>query len=263
MQVLTCTKIAGLLRQAALTEVSFVVESAAGGDPAVAIDAEAPVYPASMVKTPLAAAALSEVSAGRLTLSRQWEVTAANLTVNDAASPLVPGYAATLQELIELAITRSDNVATNMLFDIVGRERASEVARTVLGLGATAFHRKLSGADPLIDDPGWDGLHRNAHPASDAALLFGAIARREIPYAAELEAILDRQAWNDKLSAGLAPGDRFAHKTGDTSEVTHDGGILTTAEGRRYILVLYTRMPSSPENDTRFAAFMRLLRPYL
>jgi beta-lactamase class A len=70
--------------------------------------------------------------------------------------------------------------------------------------------------------------------------------------------------WDVKLSRGLAPGDVFAHKTGDTDEVSHDGGILTPADdSSRWIVVVYTELPSSEENDLRFGAFMRALRPHL
>jgi beta-lactamase class A len=66
-----------------------------------------------------------------------------------------------------------------------------------------------------------------------------------------------------KLSRGLDPGDAFAHKTGDTDEVSHDAGILTLADSARWVLAVYTELPSSEENDQRFGAFMRALRPYL
>ncbi len=140
------------------------------------------------------------------------------MTANDDDSPLIPGYKATVGELIRLAVERSDNVATNELFDLVGRERATRLAVDRLGCSATRFSRKLSGSEPLIADPGWDGEHRNAHPASDAAALFAQIALGAFPGADFLHDCLLRQFWNDKLSRGLLPGDRFAHKTGDTDE---------------------------------------------
>jgi beta-lactamase class A len=84
-----------------------------------------------------------------------------------------------------------------------------------------------------------------------------------LPHAPVLLGLLANQRWNTKLSRGLDSGDRFAHKTGDTSEVSHDGGILTTASDRRYVIVVYTGLPSSDEVDARFAEFMRALRPRL
>ena len=223
-----------------------------------------PLYPASMIKVPLVAAALAAVAAGRLApLDAVVEVEPANMTANDAASPLVPGYRAALRELMWLAIARSDNVATNVLFDVIGRERATGIARDELRLPETAFHRKLSGSEPLIDDPGWDGVHRNAHPAADCAQLMRAIADNAVPHANLLRDMLAAQEWNNKLSAGLLSWDRFLHKTGDTSEVTHDAGILVTGDDKRYVVVLYTGLPSTDETNGRFGPFMRRIREML
>jgi len=228
-----------------------------------AYQADSPLYPASMIKTPLAAAALALAADRRINVADRVEISRSNMTYNDAPSPLVPGYWARVDELCELAISRSDNVATNVLFDVVGRERATSLVAERFGLTQTAFYRKLSGSEPLIDDPGWDGVHHNTHPAADAAKLFEAIAVDRVPHGDVLRGALARQYWNDKLSKGLREGDRFAHKTGDTSDVTHDGGILTTAQGRTYIVVVYTGLSSTDEHNARFAPFMRALRESL
>lgn len=218
------------------------------------------IYPASMIKTPLAVAAAAAVADGRLAWSDRTLVAAANVTFNDAPSPLAAGASATVRELVELMVGRSDNIATNVLIDRLGRTRASaDIA--ALGFADTAIRRKLSGALPLIDDPAATG--RNAHPARDACELFRRIARAEVPGAAFIAGVLGTQYWNTKLSAGLAPGDRFAHKTGDTDDVSHDGGILTLATGERYALAVYTQLGSNDDTDRRFAAFMRALRPLL
>lgn len=250
--------------EAGIAPISFVLWPLGSTDGnRIEIDAALSLYPASMIKTPLAAACYALAAKGDLSLQSHHEVTDANMTANDAASPLVPGYYCSLEQLIDLAITRSDNVATNMLFDIAGRERATSIAQDEFGLEGTAFHRKLSGSLPLIDDSLWDGIHRNAHPAVDAARLFELIGCDRIPYARELRATLERQQWNDKLPAGLRPTDRFAHKTGDTDEVTHDGGVLRTERGAEYVLVVYTGMESNETNNKKFAPFMRALRPFL
>jgi beta-lactamase class A len=238
-----------------------IVVRALGADPWTAeLDAGAQLSPASMIKVPLAAATIALARAGVLGLGDPVAVTAANLTANDAASPLEPGYTASVAELIDLAVSRSDNVATNMLIDVAGRERASAVLHA-LGLAATHIRRKLSGADPLIDDPGASG--RNAHPAADAARLFELIARDAVPGAGRLLRALNAQVWNDKLPRWWPQTDRFAHKTGDTSEVSHDGGILFAPDGARYVVVVYTGLPSGPAADERIAAFGRELRALL
>ena len=249
---------------AGLTPASLVVLPLDLPAGPVVLDPDLPLYPASMIKVPLVAAALVEVAAGRLdSLESKVTIRALNMTANDTASPLVPGYQASLHELMELAIARSDNVATNELFDLVGRERATQIARDRFGLANTGFYRKVSGSEPLIEDPQWDGIHRNSHPASDCAHLFRLISDNAVPHAGLLRDMLAAQRWNNKLSRGLRSWDRFAHKTGDTEEVTHDGGILTTGERKRYVVVAYTGMPSNDENNARFGTFMAAIRDVL
>lgn len=259
---LTAQRLGALAHYHGLEPGSLVLRPVDGGWEA-AVRPDSGLYPASMIKTPLAAAVLALAANGVLSVGERVEVTPANVTFNDAPSPLVPGYRARIDELCDLAISRSDNVATNMLFDVAGRERATRIVRERFGLNGTAFYRKLSGSDPLIDDPGWDGEHRNAHPAGDAAKLFEQIALDRVPYSDVLRGALARQYWNDKLSKGLRTGDAFAHKTGDTSDATHDGGILATAEGRVYVIVVYTGLSSTDAHNARFGPFMKALRELL
>jgi beta-lactamase class A len=254
--------LAAAAADAGLEAASIVVLPLAAGR-AVELEATRPLYPASMIKVPLVAAVLFEIAFGRLAGSDIVAVDQANMTANDAASPLVPGYRGSLDEIMHLAVSRSDNVATNLLFDLAGRDRATGIVSERFGLRDTVFARKLSGSDPLIHDPEWNGRSRNAHPAADAARLFAAIARDEIPLADRLRDMLAEQAWNEKLTPGLLPGDRFLHKTGDTSEVTHDGGILIDAQGERWVVVAYTALASTDEHNARFAPFMRRIRPLL
>jgi beta-lactamase class A len=251
-------------REVGLQPAAFVISRLDQPDGLhIEVDSANPFYPASMIKTPLALAAYTLVQEGALQLDGTFEVAAGNMTANDKPSPLTPGYRSPLTEILELMITRSDNVATNMLYDIIGRERATRIVQERYGLTGTAFHRKLSGSLPLISDAQWDGVHRNTHPPADAAKLFTAIARDQVPFADALRRTLERQEWNNKLSGGLLPGDSFAHKTGDTDEVTHDGGILHTENGASYVVVVYTGMESTDESNAKFAPFMRVLRPHL
>jgi beta-lactamase class A len=254
--MLTQDAIAAAAHNAGLEPAAIIIKGL-GTDAGARFDAERTFYPASMLKVPLAVVAYDTIAHGSLSLTDRFEVTAANMTSNDMPSPLVPGYTATARELIELMITISDNVATNMFYDILGRERATLTIQQKYGLSGTAFRR------PLIVDPGWDKVHRNTHPPSDAATIFELIAGDRVPHADALRATLGRQQFNDKLSRGLRQGDRFFHKTGDTDEVTHDGGILETAQGAAYVIVVYTGLESTDDNNRRFAPFMKAIRPLL
>ncbi len=256
---MTEPRVEALVEEAGLRGASVVLTSLDGG-PSLRLRAYAPIYPASMIKVPIAVALARLVRARTLRWEDAVTVHPRNLTANDAPSPFVSGAKATLGDLTGAMIARSDNVATNVLIDAAGRELLTFGAAE-MGLNATKVRRKLSGALPLIDDPASRG--RNVHPAGDAALLFERLARSVAPPERPVLEALGAQFWNDKLSPGWEPGDAFAHKTGETDECSHDGGILTLAGGRRYVVVVYTALPSNAETDRRFAAFARALRPLL
>jgi beta-lactamase class A len=257
--MLTEDTLARLAREAGLTAPSIVIRELASATAVrVELQADRALPAASMIKVPIAAALCRAWALGACSPQERVTIRDCDMTTNDAASPFVPGYSASLEELARLMVTRSDNVATNTLIEKVGREAATAYLHTI-GLTDTFIHRKLSGSDPLIEDPGKTG-ERNAHPARDAARLFEMIAQKSIAGADWIFNALRAQEWNEKLASGIRAGDRFAHKTGDTSRATHDGGILDTIEGKRYILVVYTSLTSAPENDERMRAFMKALR---
>lgn len=252
--------LARLAEDAGLGPAVIHLRSLEDGGPSWSRDDGRWIYPASVIKTPLAVAAMQAIAEGRLGWETAVTIEQRNMTPNDTPSPMEPGYVSSVRELIELMLQRSDNVATNVFFDLLGREEAT-AAIHALGFPQTFFRRKLSGALPLIDDP--EATGRNSHPAAEAAALFAAIATDRVPQAGALREILAHSWWDVKLSRGLESGDRFAHKTGDTDEVAHDAGILALADGSRWAVAVYTELPSSDETDLRFGAFMRALRPHL
>jgi beta-lactamase class A len=229
--------------------------------PHASLEPDRATYPASMIKVPIAAALAVLCGRGAARLDDPVRVDAGAVTVNDAPSPFELGYRTTLGESAHAMLAWSDNVATNLLIDALGRDRITAVVRDDLGLATTAVRRKLSGALPLIDDS--EATGRNVHPASEAAALLAVVAAERTGRCAFVFDALLAQIWNDKLPRGLRAGDVFAHKTGDTDEVSHDGGILTLADGRSFVLVVYTALPASAESDARIAAFGRLLRDAL
>lgn len=224
------------------------------------------IYPASVIKVAIMAEAFRQYALGQLRPETRVIVAEANQTTTDAPTPFVSGYCSTVSELVEYMIAFSDNIATNQLIDVLGRERVTEHMRS-LGLKTFLLGRKLSGSEPLIVDPGVVGMNRM--PAEEIRLLLCLIARDALPAATEQRAILARCVHNDKLAAGLAKDDVFMHKTGETSDVSHDAGILTTAQGRHYVIVLYTQVTPNPDGsdashaNPAMAHFMRSLRAAL
>jgi beta-lactamase class A len=151
--------------------------------------ADEDIYPASVIKIALMTEAHVRFTSGELASDQRVAIDAANLTATAEHTPLVPGYQARLDELVELMIERSDNVATNQLIDVLRRERVTATMHA-LGVEGFALGRKLSGADPLIADPKMTG--RNSLRPSAAAHLLRLIALDQVPGAADQRALLAR-----------------------------------------------------------------------
>ena len=171
MQVPTCRfmpgidsdDVFGLSRRSGLRSPSVVIVPVTPPGPRIELAALRPLYPASMIKVPVAAALADRWSSGEISRDDPVTIDARNMTENDLPSPFVPGYRATTEELCRLMISRSDNVATNTLIDVLGRERITAFARA-RGLSETYVGRKLSGSLPLIADPAPRGATRIRQP---------------------------------------------------------------------------------------------------
>lgn len=139
--------------------------------------------------------------------------------------------------LLRLMITRSSNLATNTLITLVG---ADAVTRTMRSLGAQRI-QVLRGVE---DGKAFDKGLNNTTTARDLALILRAIEEgRAAPPAAtrEMLEILLAQEFNEKIPAGLPPGTRVAHKTGEITAVSHDAAIVYPAGRKPYVLVVLTR----------------------
>jgi beta-lactamase class A len=225
------------------------------------------VYPASVIKVPIMAEAFRRYEAGELSPDAAVTVTASNQTTTwGGETPFAAGTRTTVQALVERMITHSDNVATNQLMDVLGRTRVTDYMRS-LGLPTFLLGRKLSGSDPLIEDP--DMVGRNRLPPAEIATLLTLLAADRLPNAARQREILRSCLHDEKLAAGLHAGDLFAHKTGETSEQSHDAGILDTADGKRFVVVLYTTPEPSVDHadadhvNAQMTAWMRTVRESL
>lgn len=141
------------------------------------------------------------------------------------------------RELVERMIVRSSNLATNAVIALVGAERADSTAHA---LGAQRM-RVLRGVE---DGKAFQKGLNNTTTARDLGLLLEAIEKRRAasPRSCnEMLAILGRQELNREIPAGLPPGTRVAHKTGQISGVLHDAALVYPPEKSPYVLVVLTR----------------------
>jgi len=142
-----------------------------------------------------------------------------------------------VDSLLRLMITRSSNFATNTLITLVGAEA---VTKTMRELGATRIQVRRGVEDGKAFQQGLN----NTTTARDLAIILRAIeeGRAASPDATQqMLSILSAQEFNEKIPAGLPPGTRVAHKTGDITAVSHDAAIVYPPGGRPYVLVVLTK----------------------
>ena len=164
------------------------------------------------------------------------------------------GQTRTLEELSALMITVSSNLATNLLMERLG---IANIQRGVHALGADDMKvvRDLQDARALAQ-----GVN-NTTTARALAKLMDAIAHGRAvdrESSRRMSALLERQTLNDAIPAGLPPGTRVAHKTGEVTNIHHDAAIAYMA--RPFVLVILTRSTlSTPASSALIASITRRL----
>lgn len=164
-----------------------------------------------------------------------------------------------VRELMQRMITLSSNLATNELIALVGAARVTESAHR---LGA-AHMQVLRGVE---DQKAFDRGMINTTTARDLAVLLAAIEDgRVLSHASSalMREILLAQEFNSKIPAGLPPGTRVAHKTGEITAVSHDAAIVYPEGRRPYILVVLTRgLRDAAESSALIADIARLVHAH-
>jgi len=156
---------------------------------------------------------------------------------SDSSAYKAIGRRLTVRELIERMITRSSNLATNALIELVG---ARQVDSTAHALGARSIEVRRG----VEDSKAYQAGLNNTTTARDLAALMSAIERGTAASRSScdsMRAILLRQEFNDEIPAGVPPGTRVAHKTGWITGVHHDAAIVYPSGRAPYVLVVLTR----------------------
>ncbi len=170
------------------------------------------------------------------------------------------GSEVTLRYLATRMITHSSNLATNALITRLSPERITALTRS---LGATRM-AVLRGVE---DDLAYRAGRNNTTTANDLVALFAALqtGRVTAPAAtAEMLGILEAQAFNNELPAGLPPGTRIAHKTGSISATLHDAGIVYPADRPPYAVAVLTRsIPDAKVAEKLIADCSRIIWNWL
>ena len=162
------------------------------------------------------------------------------------------GQTRTLGQLCELMITVSSNFATNLLVEKVGVEN---IRATVHALHADGMN-VLRGVE---DNKAYEKGLNNTTTARGLLILLEAIAKGEAvdtESSQQMIEILTHQKFNEAIPAGLPPGTRIAHKTGELTKIHHDAAIVYGP--RPFILVILVRgMAESKDSSALMADIAR------
>jgi len=156
---------------------------------------------------------------------------------SDSSAYKLTGTRVPLKELIDRMITRSSNLATNALIELVRASNANETAHM---LGARNI-RVLRGVE---DGKAFRAGMNNTTTARDLAVLLEAIETGRAASRSSCDAmreILLHQEFNEEIPAGLPAGTRVAHKTGWITVVLHDAAVVYPPGRKPYVLVVLTR----------------------
>ena len=234
-----------------------------GSGDSLDIDADSSMHAASTMKVPVMIELFRRVDRGGLRLDQ--DVLLVNrfasivdgspysLDPGDDSDSLVyswTGRRVTVRELLDRMITRSSNLATNELIELVGAANANATAHA---LGATGM-RVLRGVE---DDKAYQAGMNNTTTARALATLMTAIeqGRAASPAScAAMRSILLRNEDNVMIPAGLPAGTPVAHKTGQITAIRHDAAIVYPAGRRPYVLVVLTRGLTDPKVAEGLAA---------
>src|SRR5882724_8568447 len=162
------------------------------------------------------------------------------LDLGSDADPDVYGHLGktlTVRELAYWMITKSSNLATNLLVDVVGIETIQH-ALDELDIDGV---RVLRGVEDqaafdagLINEVTANGLQKMLRVIADGKA-FSQEASHDM-----LTILLDQQH-RSGIPAGLPKAARVAHKTGNISTVHHDAGIVFLEGRKPYVLVILTQ----------------------
>ena len=203
------------------------------------------IYPASVYKMYVAADILKQISEGKFNLDDTIIVKSPNdvdksREINSDPRPLLKdGDTVTVNYLLDLMITRSDNSAANCLIDKATRPEINKMMHEYNWNGSEVTRKFLS---RKFEDPGYDTIRGTETYALHAADFMYKIYKNELvnPWVSmQMKALLGRQLDITKLSAGLPKNVMFYHKTGWWSYYTNDVGIVD--DGKiKYIIALFT-----------------------
>lgn len=237
-----------------MEQISFAVIDLTGRKPVFGgVNFNNFIYPASVYKMYVAMEVLKQVSHGKYSLFETYIIKSPNDVDrsreigNDPRPLLKNGDTVTINYLLDLMITRSDNSAANCLIDIAGRPNINKTMQENNWTGSEVTRKFLK---RKLEDQGYDTVKSTVTCALHAADFMFKVYTNQLvnPWVSmQMKALLGRQLDTTKLSTGLPGTAMFYHKTGWWSFYTNDVGIVDDGHVK-YIISLFTPVK---EEDVR------------
>lgn len=241
-------KIKDYLSQQEGTYGIYVIDLASGKT--MGINATKPFPAASTFKLPMALYILDQVAQGKANLNEKLDYTDADYEEGTGIlqDSIEEGEQHPVRELLELAITQSDNIATRMLLRRFGLDNVF------------AYQQKLGGQVSWYDDETLGTTPRdmavymryvqNASAVSDPAL-------RQF-----LLTALENTAFNDRTAAGVPQGVPVAHKIGTLPNVVNDVALVE-APDHPFIVAAFSTDVSEDEAPEVISEVTRQIYEFL
>lgn len=163
------------------------------------------------------------------------------------------GKTMTVRDLAYWMITKSSNLATNLLVDVIGIQTV-QLALDELDIDGV---RVLRGVE---DQRAFAAGLNNEVTANGLLKLLRLIADGKAYSQAVCDEMLDimlEQQYRSGIPAGLPKAARVAHKTGNISTVHHDAGIVYLENRKPYVLVILTQFEPEQGRGTAVADVSR------
>ncbi len=207
-------------------------------------------HPASTVKTHLMMESFRQARAGQISLDDPLTIFNSFPSVadgspyslnatDDSETSLYEriGQTESIRELTRLAIVRSSNLATNILFQRIGANRINEFIAE-LGIQGVAFLRGMYDLRALKNGMNNRGSARGLTQTM-RLIAEGKVVSKEA--SDKMIEILLGQEFNESIPRLLPKGTRVAHKTGWSDDFYHDTGIVFPENRKPYAISIMTR----------------------
>ncbi len=206
------------------------------------------IYPASVYKMYAAMGLLAAIENGQHGLYDSYVLHAPNVRDHSSEISFDPrpvlreGDTVTIDYLLDLMISRSDNTAANCVIDLARRPFIDSIMHRYGWFGSEVTRKFLS---RKFEDPGYDTVRGTETCALHAVDFMVRIEQYQLIsnwVSLKLKSYLGRQLDNSKLAAGLPRTTMFYNKTGWYAYWTHDAGIVR--DGRvHYAIACFLPVP--------------------